>query len=208
MNAILTLHMRFPGSQDFEQTTCIITTGRRLFKGKNEIDTIQRIVEKPYPQPTQLRKDYPPDLEAIVMKGLARERDERYANAREMGEALDEYIRDHKLKVTALEMSRFMEDLFKEKLAEQRELMKEGKKLADIVAEQEVEEITEMDFLDMTNIPTTGGTPGAPVFPTVQGADHASVVQAHGDLRQLTPVYRAQGRATHGPGDRAHTAGA
>ncbi|MBW2264145.1 MAG: serine/threonine protein kinase, partial [Deltaproteobacteria bacterium] len=138
-----------------------LTTGRRLFKGKNELDTIKRIVEKEYPRPTQLRKDYPPDLESIVMKGLARDRDERYADAREMGEALDEYIRDQKLKVSALEMSRFMEDLFKEKLAEQRELMKEGKKLADIVAEQEAEEITEMDFLDMTNIPTTGGTPGA-----------------------------------------------
>jgi serine/threonine-protein kinase len=138
-----------------------LTTGRRLFKGKNEIDTIKRIVEKEYPRPTQLRKDYPPDLESIVMKGLARQRDERYADAREMGEALDDYIRDQKLKVTALEMSRFMEELFKDKLAEQRELMKEGKKLADIVAEQEAEEITEMDFLDMTNIPTTGGTPGA-----------------------------------------------
>jgi serine/threonine-protein kinase len=138
-----------------------LTTGRRLFKGKTEIDTIRRIVEQPYPRPSELKRDYDPDLEEIVMKGLARDRDQRYASARDLGEALDEYIVKHRIKVTALEMSRFMESLFADKLAQQRELMKEGKKLADIVAEQEVEEVTEMDFLDMTNIPTTGGTPGA-----------------------------------------------
>lgn len=136
-----------------------LTTGRRLFKGKNEMDTIRRIVELPYPDPSKLKKDYPPELESIVMKGLARDRDERYADARDFGEALDEYVLKKQLKVTALEMSRFMEQLFEDKLVQQRELMKEGKKLADIVAEQEVEEITEMDFLEMTNIPTTGGTP-------------------------------------------------
>jgi len=136
-----------------------LTTGRRLFKGKDEIDTIRRIVELPYPRPTQFRRDYNLDLEKIVVKGLARNRDERYTSSLEMAEELDEYIRTARLKVSAIEMARFMEDLFADKLAAQRELMKEGKKLADIIAEQEAHEIAEMDFLDMTNIPSSGGTP-------------------------------------------------
>jgi serine/threonine-protein kinase len=137
-----------------------LTTGRRLFKGKNEMETLSKIVEKPYPKPSDLRKDYPPDLERIVMKGLERERDDRYADAREMLEDIEEYIRNHRVKASALEMSRFMEDLFEEKLAIQREQMKEGKKLADIIAEQEVQEITDEDFLDMTNLPHSAMTPG------------------------------------------------
>ncbi len=138
-----------------------LTTGRRLFKGKNELDTLRRIVELPYPKPSDHRKDYPEDLERIVMKGLARDPAERYADAREMLEDIGEHIRNRQLKVSALDMSRFMEGLFEEKLAIQREQMKEGKKLADVIAEQEEEELTDEDFLDMANLPQSAMTPGA-----------------------------------------------
>jgi serine/threonine-protein kinase len=137
-----------------------LTTGRRLFKGKNEIETIRKIVELPYPTPSEFRRDYPPDLEAIVMKGLARDPQDRYSDAREMLEDIEEYIRNHQMKVSALDTSRFMEDLFEEKLAVQREQMKEGKKLADVIAEEEVEQTTDEEFLDMSNLPHSAMTPG------------------------------------------------
>jgi hypothetical protein len=56
--------------------------------------------------------DYPPDLEAIVVKALARERERRYASAQELQLALEEYAREHKLLLSSARLGSFMTELF------------------------------------------------------------------------------------------------
>ena len=54
-----------------------LTTGRRLFKGASEYETLKLICERDYPRPSQVRPGYPAALEAIVMRALAKSPEDR-----------------------------------------------------------------------------------------------------------------------------------
>jgi len=108
-----------------------LTTGKRLFKGQSEYETLKLICDEDYPRPTQVRPEYPPQLERIVMKALTKSRDERYPTARVLQQDLEEFVRNERLAVSDIALQQFMTTLFAEKLASQKEDLDEGRQLAD-----------------------------------------------------------------------------
>jgi serine/threonine-protein kinase len=110
-----------------------LTTGKRLFKGQSEYETLKLICEREYPRPSDVRPDYPPDLEAIVLRALAKDRQDRYQSAREMQADLEAFVRQNQIAVSSLALNQFMQSLFEEKLAMQKEALLQGKHLADII---------------------------------------------------------------------------
>jgi serine/threonine-protein kinase len=70
-----------------------MTVGRRLFRRESDLKTLQAILVDPIPPPSSIAADYPADLEPIVMRALARNRDDRFPTARAMAEALTEVAR-------------------------------------------------------------------------------------------------------------------
>lgn len=117
-----------------------LCTGRRLFRGKNEMETLRRIVESTYPTPRELNPHLSPRLEAIILRALAKNTADRYPNARAMQADLEDYIRDERLMVSALSLGAWMQDLFQEKLDQQKRLLQEGRQLAEVIAAQVAEE--------------------------------------------------------------------
>jgi serine/threonine protein kinase len=134
-----------------------LTTGRRLFKGKTEFETLRKIVDDEYPKPSSIVSSFDPDLEEIVMIALQKDRELRYPDALAMQKDLEELIRKRQLNVSTIELGTFMEELFREKIREEKEALKEGKKLADIIAAKESEMSME-EFLDLSSLPSSGGT--------------------------------------------------
>jgi len=65
-----------------------LTTLRRLFKRANELQVMKAITEDPIPRPTREVEGYPPCLEEICVRALARDPAQRYATAAEMREDL------------------------------------------------------------------------------------------------------------------------
>jgi eukaryotic-like serine/threonine-protein kinase len=63
-------------------------TGTSLFQRASDFDTLFAVVEGARPQPSQERPDIPLGLEEVIDRSLRVAREERYASAREMGEAL------------------------------------------------------------------------------------------------------------------------
>jgi serine/threonine protein kinase len=63
--------------------------GRRLFRGKSELETLNNVLEMKVRLPSALRPDVPPALDKIVMKALARNREERYPTGYAMAEDLE-----------------------------------------------------------------------------------------------------------------------
>lgn len=63
-----------------------------LFAGDNDLATMRNVMEGPIPVPSSRRTDVSPELDAVVMKALARPREERFAHAAEMGKALHEIL--------------------------------------------------------------------------------------------------------------------
>jgi len=72
------------------------------------------IEELDAPRPSQMTPRYPPDLERIVMKGLARDRSVRYQTAEEMRIDLEAFARDHQLDVSARNVSSFVRSMISE----------------------------------------------------------------------------------------------
>ena len=94
-----------------------LTTGKRLFKGQSEFETLKLICDREYPRPSEVKPGYPADLEPIVMKALAKDVEQRYASGRELQADLEAFVRAHRLAVSRLSLEKFMRELFSEQLA-------------------------------------------------------------------------------------------
>jgi serine/threonine-protein kinase len=110
-----------------------LTTGKRLFKGQGDYETLKLICDRDYPRPSQIREGYPEELERIVMRALEKDRDKRYQSAREMQQAIEDFARRERIPVSPIALNQFMGSLFAEKLASQSEALQQGKQLADII---------------------------------------------------------------------------
>jgi serine/threonine protein kinase len=79
-----------------------ILTGRRLFKGENDMQTIERVRRCEVTPPSLFNPLCPPQLDHIVLQALARDRDERYQSASEMADALDDVVYASRFQATHL----------------------------------------------------------------------------------------------------------
>jgi serine/threonine-protein kinase len=68
------------------------TTGERPFRGDDALATLYQLLEQPLVLPSERVGDYPRELEAIVEKALARDPNQRYATAAELGRALETWL--------------------------------------------------------------------------------------------------------------------
>ena len=69
-----------------------VLTGRRLFKGANDIQTIERVRRCDVRPPSLVNPAVPPEMDAVLLKALARDRNDRFGSAAEMADALDEIV--------------------------------------------------------------------------------------------------------------------
>jgi serine/threonine protein kinase len=89
-----------------------LTTGKRPFEGENDYAILHQIVDKDVTPPSVHRPAYPPGLEALVLRALRRDRDDRYATAQELQIDLETFARENDLVISPIELGRFMEELF------------------------------------------------------------------------------------------------
>jgi serine/threonine protein kinase len=85
-----------------------LTVGRRLFEGVSETMVMNAIDKLDAPSPSQMTPRYPAELERIVMKGLARDRNTRYQSADEMRIDLETFARDQQLDVSPRSVATFV----------------------------------------------------------------------------------------------------
>jgi serine/threonine protein kinase len=86
--------------------------GRRLFAGKDEVETLRNVLTKPVPKPSSLRPEIPAELDAIVLRALERDRDARYPTAEAMALECDRVLREARCDSQTLRA--FLNDLFAE----------------------------------------------------------------------------------------------
>jgi serine/threonine protein kinase len=68
--------------------------GRRLFRGKSELETLNNVLEMKVPPPSAHRPDVPPSLDAVVMRALARDLSVRYPTGQAMADDLEPILRE------------------------------------------------------------------------------------------------------------------
>ena len=94
-------------------------TGRRLFAGKNEGDTIFQVLGKEVASPSTLAPHVSRELEASVMRGLSRAPEERFPTALEMAHALEAAT----MMATPREISKWVRETAGEALAERARIV-------------------------------------------------------------------------------------
>ena len=101
--------------------------GKRLFKRSTEAATLSALVSDPIPRLSEVWPDVPPDVEAVIMKALSREPDERFATAREMGRALEHALMGLRQPAGKAEASELMEQLFAEQHARRQTMVEQAR---------------------------------------------------------------------------------
>ena len=95
-----------------------ITTGTRLFKRDNELETLHAVIACNVPAPSEVVPGYDAQLEDIVLKALAYDAGQRYQTAAELERDLESFLRGQKQPTHASSLAAYMQELFAKKLAE------------------------------------------------------------------------------------------
>ena len=90
-------------------------TNRRLFLGRDEQETIDKVRACKIPSIRPFNKEVDEDLENIVRKALAKDPKKRIPTAAKFADMLSEYLFKQKLKVTSNDLREFLGELFEEK---------------------------------------------------------------------------------------------
>jgi serine/threonine protein kinase len=122
-------------------------TGRRLFYGDTDYQTVELVRQARVPSIAALNPEIEPELEGVVRKALARDPEERYANAADLGDALSQFLFSRRMKVTARDIAALVRDtqmeLMRKRSAEPKEslidalIQDEVAKLGSLVSDEE-----------------------------------------------------------------------
>ena len=143
-------------------------TGRRLFKGESNGATLNKLLNDPVPKPSELW----PELErfdAVVMKALSRDADQRFQSADELAEALEGAVGSGRLAKTR-EVAGLVRDLDAEKLQDERERVRDAIKMlgSTDIGTSIVPMPREGNAIETQTFGANGGT-GSHVHGTVSG---------------------------------------
>jgi tRNA A-37 threonylcarbamoyl transferase component Bud32 len=101
-----------------------ITAHRRLFKAHSEEATMQNVMRGEIAPPSQVKPDYPPDLERIVMKALEREAEKRHQSAEELQVALEGFLMQSGSLVLSGALGKVMHRVFAENIGRKQEILR------------------------------------------------------------------------------------
>jgi serine/threonine protein kinase len=110
-----------------------LTVGRRPFRGENDFAIMDQIVHHDVPKPSAAMRDYPPELETILLRLLNRSLSERYQTAEQMLHDLDPFLAQNRLWVSPKPLSRYMRTVFEDKVSAWDKALEDGMTLAQHV---------------------------------------------------------------------------
>lgn len=152
-----------------------MVTGKRLFIGESDFSTLERVRKAEVVPPTEHNPELPAEFEQVVMRTLARERDERYQWASELLDDLQQFLIDNNTIYNAKRLSALLADDYQSDIDAEMQRMEEYMRLPPPTAPQVSESppaqpapasdaqkgestmIFESDFADLENAPTEIG---------------------------------------------------
>ena len=99
-----------------------LLTGRRLFKADSDVQTLARVREALVPPPSRLNPQLPPGLDAIVLKALAKDPDNRYRTAQEFRLALEDWLIQGRMSASSAHLAEFLKGIYAERLDKEARL--------------------------------------------------------------------------------------
>ena len=127
---------------------------KRLFKRDTTANTMFALLYEDIAPPSKFRPQVPKELDDIALRALARDPDERWQSAREMGQALRRFLSKHDELIGPAELSDWMSELFPQGEARKNQLMELAR-----MQRAPVLSIPVADEFDLTQAATVAGAP-------------------------------------------------
>ena len=102
-----------------------LLTARRLFKRTNTYETYQAILKGNVPPPSRYNREVDADLDKVVLKALAYQKEDRYPSAEALGEAMLGWLHKRGKAMSASDVSRYVEKVCAQEVEEHAEHMRE-----------------------------------------------------------------------------------
>jgi len=134
-----------------------LLTQRRLFKGDNKLTVMESIVSGEVPPLRKHKPDLSVELESITLQALHKDPNKRFRNAKEMGAAIQGYLRRIGAAAGVQEIAGFVKVVFAERAQKKRKLL-EAIRSGDATR---VTQVT-LDVLKPVTGDTSPSQPGTP----------------------------------------------
>jgi serine/threonine protein kinase len=131
-------------------------TARRLFYGETDYQTVELVRQARVPSIAALNPEIEPEIEQIVRKALARDPEDRYQNANDLGDALAQYLFSRRMKVTARDIANLVKDTQVEMMRKRSSEPKES--LIDALILDEMQKMTSLIGPDGSGVSQGGAT--------------------------------------------------
>jgi len=119
-------------------------TGRRLFYGDTDYQTVELVRQAKIPSLAAINPEVGAELEQVVRKALARDPEDRYQSAADLGDALAQYLFGNKLKVTARDIAALVKDTQVEMMRKRSAEPKGKDSLIDALILDEMQKMTSL----------------------------------------------------------------
>jgi serine/threonine-protein kinase len=126
-------------------------TGRRLFYGDTDYQTVELVRQARIPSVSAINPDVEPELEGVVRKSLARDPDDRYQEAADLGDALSQYLFSRRMKVTARDIATLVRDVQMEQA--RRRSLAPHESIIDVLIQDEMAKVTSLVGGDAPALP-------------------------------------------------------
>jgi serine/threonine protein kinase len=102
-----------------------LLTGRRLFKKPSPYETYQAVIECDVKPPSSVNVEIDPALDPIIMKAVAKDKEQRYATAEAFGDAIVGYLHHRGKGSSPNDVSRWFDEHFAQEIEEHGARMRE-----------------------------------------------------------------------------------
>jgi eukaryotic-like serine/threonine-protein kinase len=130
----------------------LLTTGQHPHKGATLAETIHRLLSETPKRPSELVEAYPPLLEPIVLKALNKETEGRFADARELFEALAQAVPEAFQPGFESEVASFLEQVVGDRGAESKARLRVAQQALDAAGKESTAVSAEPDLASIASL--------------------------------------------------------
>ncbi len=134
--------------------------GRRLFLGDSDYDTVKKVQQAEIPRLSAFNADVDEDLEALLAKIMAKDREDRYQSAHDLQDAIADYLFTRRLKVTSNDVGRMVQAVVALRADEKKRERerKADQSIIDQLIQDELLAFTSLDEMNDPLNPASGAT--------------------------------------------------
>ena len=133
-----------------------LLAGRRLFLGESDLETVRMVQSARVPSIRGINPQVSPDLEAVLMKALTEDPNERYQRARDFGKALNELLFRMGRSVSSFDIAELVEPIRRER--EHKRKLQKRQSIIGTLIDEAMLEFTSLDSGDRKSMLGGGGS--------------------------------------------------